>query len=96
MKFGQQFEFHKIPEWYQEYFDYNTLLNMLKASKLSIACNLFHLINRTQGTKVGRLVLLDLHSEAYQTSFIDGRPSSQAKRDFWRSGRVHGEKAGAD
>jgi hypothetical protein len=22
MKFRTQFEFHKIPEWYQEYFDY--------------------------------------------------------------------------
>lgn len=22
MKFGIQFDFHKIPEWYQEYFDY--------------------------------------------------------------------------
>jgi len=22
MKFGIQFDFHKIPEWYQDYFDY--------------------------------------------------------------------------
>jgi hypothetical protein len=22
MKFGIQFDFHKIPEWFQEYFDY--------------------------------------------------------------------------
>lgn len=22
MKFGIQFDFHKIPEWYSEYFDY--------------------------------------------------------------------------
>ena len=23
MKFGVQFDFHKIPEWYGEYLDYN-------------------------------------------------------------------------
>ena len=25
MKFGQLFEFHKIPEWYTEYIDYKQL-----------------------------------------------------------------------
>ncbi len=30
MKFGQQFEFHKIPEWYDEYLDYRMLKALLK------------------------------------------------------------------
>lgn len=30
MKFGSQFEFHKIPEWYTEYIDYQRLKNRAK------------------------------------------------------------------
>ena len=30
MRFGQQFEFHKIPEWYDEYLDYENLKAILK------------------------------------------------------------------
>ena len=30
MKFGQQFEFHKIPEWYDDYLDYRLLKSLLK------------------------------------------------------------------
>ena len=30
MKFGQQFEFHKIPEWYDEYLDYENLKYLLR------------------------------------------------------------------
>ena len=32
MKFGKQFEFYKIPEWYEYYYDYKTIryvLNLL-------------------------------------------------------------------
>ena len=30
MKFGKQLEFYKIPEWYENYFDYNGLKTVLK------------------------------------------------------------------
>ena len=33
MKFGVQFEFHKIPEWYGEYLDYPRLSQMLTRFK---------------------------------------------------------------
>jgi len=29
MKFGTQFEFHKIPEWYHQYLDYEKLNLMI-------------------------------------------------------------------
>ena len=33
MKFGQQFEFHKIPEWYNVYLDYDLLKHMIEDFK---------------------------------------------------------------
>ena len=30
MKFGIQFEFHKIPEWYTDYLDYLKLKKLIK------------------------------------------------------------------
>jgi SPX domain protein involved in polyphosphate accumulation len=30
MKFGKQFEFHKIPEWAEYYLDYSELKRLLK------------------------------------------------------------------
>ena len=33
MKFGQQFEFHKIPEWYNAYLDYESLKRMIEKVK---------------------------------------------------------------
>jgi SPX domain protein involved in polyphosphate accumulation len=33
MKFGQQFEYHKIPEWYMMYLDYNKLKKMIEMFK---------------------------------------------------------------
>jgi hypothetical protein len=30
MKFGIQFEFHKIPEWYAEYMDYNMFTSIVE------------------------------------------------------------------
>ena len=44
MKFGVQFEFHKIPEWYTEYLDYmrfkamiSTFKKKLKSEHISIS-----------------------------------------------------------
>lgn len=34
MKFGNLFEFHKIPEWYHEYIDYNLLATRCKAHRM--------------------------------------------------------------
>jgi SPX domain protein involved in polyphosphate accumulation len=31
MKFGQQYDFHKIPEWSENYLDYDYLKKSLKA-----------------------------------------------------------------
>ena len=33
MKFGQQFEYHKIPEFYNSYLDYEFLKQMIEAFK---------------------------------------------------------------
>ncbi len=33
MKFGKQYEFHKIPEWSENYFDYIELKKLLKKYK---------------------------------------------------------------
>ena len=33
MKFGIQFEFHKIPEWYTDYLDYMKFKGIIKAFK---------------------------------------------------------------
>ena len=38
MKFGNQFEFHKIPEWYEEYLDFNSLQTLLASLKAAISC----------------------------------------------------------
>lgn len=36
MKFGIQFEFHKIPEWYIEYLDYNKVKSLIKEFKFEV------------------------------------------------------------
>lgn len=33
MKFSEQFEYHKIPEWYSEYMDYKTFKEKIKFCK---------------------------------------------------------------
>lgn len=33
MRFGQQFEFHKIPEWYLQYLDYEGFKSMIEGFK---------------------------------------------------------------
>lgn len=33
MRFGELFEYHKIPEWYYMYLDYNSLMNQIEAFK---------------------------------------------------------------
>ena len=40
MKFGVQFEFHKIPEWYTDYLDYIKLKKLISAFKAKIKCKL--------------------------------------------------------
>jgi SPX domain protein involved in polyphosphate accumulation len=37
MKFGQQFEFHKIPEWYTDYFDYQKFKKLISTFKKKIS-----------------------------------------------------------
>ena len=36
MKFGQQFEFHKIPEWYTMYLDYEMFKEMIDHFKQNL------------------------------------------------------------
>jgi hypothetical protein len=36
MKFSEQFEYHKIPEWYSEYMDYKGFKERIKHCKTSI------------------------------------------------------------
>ncbi len=33
MKFGAQFEYHKIPEWYSDYLDYKRFKRLIKRFK---------------------------------------------------------------
>lgn len=39
MKFGVLFEFHKIPEWYNDYLDYNKFTAMINDYKESVKQN---------------------------------------------------------
>jgi len=36
MKFGVLFEFHKIPEWYNEYFDYKKFTQIISSHKETV------------------------------------------------------------
>jgi hypothetical protein len=36
MKFGKQFEFHKIPEWYTDYVDYVRLKELITLFKKKV------------------------------------------------------------
>lgn len=36
MKFGKQFDFHKIPEWYSEYLDYQKLKALINQFKKKV------------------------------------------------------------
>ena len=45
MKFGELFEFHKIPEWYNEYFDYKKFSTIIT--------------NHKETVKTGRLVKIN-------------------------------------
>ena len=40
MKFGNQFEFHKIPEWYTEYLDYQKFKELIKDFKKRLKSNI--------------------------------------------------------
>mgnify|MGYP000884102214 CR=1 FL=1 len=37
MKFGNLFEFHKIPEWYHEYLDYRAFATICKGHSAAVA-----------------------------------------------------------
>jgi len=45
MKFGALFESHKIPEWYDHYFDYKKFTEAIKTQKSSIKSNQLTKIN---------------------------------------------------
>jgi len=38
MKFSEQFEYHKIPEWYSEYLDYQFFKTKLKDFRSKVKC----------------------------------------------------------
>ena len=44
MKFGMQFEFHKIPEWYADYFDYMKFKLLISTFKKKVKCKLKNII----------------------------------------------------
>lgn len=44
MKFGVQFEFHKIPEWYSEYLDYRRFKGIIKKFKKKVKSKSFKLL----------------------------------------------------
>ena len=39
MKFSEQFEYHKIPEWYSEYLDYKFFKDQLKHFRSKVTGN---------------------------------------------------------
>ena len=47
MKFGLQFEFHKIPEWYTMYLDYNLFKDMIDFYKQKTREGQFLKLSRT-------------------------------------------------
>jgi hypothetical protein len=36
MNFGKQFEYHKIPEWYDEYLDYDNLTKLIEEFNVGV------------------------------------------------------------
>ncbi len=71
MKFGKQFEFHKIPEWYTEYLEYQRLKASIKEFNKNVKCkSLSHIsylfipryltYTRRQTLKAKRVILFDL------------------------------------
>lgn len=52
MKFGQQFEYHKIPEWYSEYLDYNRFKKLIKTFKGKVKCKFsYHIIIKRESSR---------------------------------------------
>lgn len=43
MKFNTQFEYHKIPEWYSDYFDYTFFKGLSKGFAQRLKCKQFAL-----------------------------------------------------
>lgn len=44
MKFGIQFEFHKIPEWYTDYLDYMKFKTIIKAFKKKLKSKYYFIL----------------------------------------------------
>jgi hypothetical protein len=49
MKFGKQFEFHKIPEWYTDYVDYVRLKALICIFKNKVKSKYLKLIIDNRG-----------------------------------------------
>ena len=92
MKFGKQFEFYKIPEWYEYYYDYNGIkcvLNLLdtrpkKRKKLRALLILKNYFRRYSAANNQRLIRNDSDSSlsASITSSVKLALKNKATKDF--------------
>ena len=65
MKFGLQFEFHKIPEWYSEYLDYKRFKGLIKRFKVKVKAGEVHKLRGLYYLTTKRFVLpLDVFDKA--------------------------------
>jgi SPX domain protein involved in polyphosphate accumulation len=75
MKFGKQFEFHKIPEWYTDYFDYQKFKKLISAFKKKLQGNFkdFHdLLLANEVSKLRGLYYLTSQSSVNQLNIKMG------------------------
>jgi len=82
MKFGNQFEFHKIPEWYTEYLDYQKFKELIKAfkSRLKSKCDaLTSQIEKCRNLE-DSIILLTISEFAGWTSTTDSEISRYTGR----------------
>jgi len=66
MKFGNLFEFHKIPEWYNEYLDYKKFVRMIESHQQSIKCN--------ELTKLSGIFFITEHKEVIDIPIFQQLP----------------------
>ena len=79
MKFGKQFEFHKIPEWYTDYVDYVRLKELICMFKKKVKSKIDQLIINNRGwcVKIEGSVLPD-YQERGQAPRYNGQSQVKA------------------
>lgn len=91
MKFGQQFEFHKIPEWYDEYLDYRLLKSLLKRAGHAKLQGLYYLTKDCRSFRLDPKVI----SELLHHRTLIPQPSEDFLQEDIKSMQMDTAKVGA-